>query len=393
MSSEPTTWQELRDTIPALRHQTYLNTGVSGPPPAFALEEELRWTRWLAETGPGRPDVMQAAFDELDRVRATLARFIGADADEVALTQSCSNGMAVVAAGLDWRPGDEVLVSEELEHMSGLLPWYDLERRRGVVVRTVPAREGAAKAEDFERAVTDRTKLICMSHVAYNTGARLPVEEVARLARERGVLLLVDGAQGPGNVPVDVHAMGAHFYAAAGQKWLLGPDGTGVLYVAKGALETVQATHLGWASFEHQPGTPVRELRLHEGARRFEVAGKHMPSLAALRRSTEALLSLGMTAVESRIRELAARFRAGLGRIPGVDVVTPADPDLWSGLVVFRIDGVDVEDAVARLWERRRIVIRWIPSPRALRASFHVFNTEDEVDALVKAVADLARAR
>src|SRR5690606_3617856 len=114
MRSEPTTWQELRDTIPALRHQTYLNTGVSGPPPAFALEEELRWTRWLAETGPGRPDVMQAAFDELDRVRATLARFIGADADEVALTQSCSNGMAVVAAGLDWRPGDEVLVSEEL---------------------------------------------------------------------------------------------------------------------------------------------------------------------------------------------------------------------------------------------------------------------------------------
>src|SRR5690606_37335432 len=163
-------------------------------------EEELRWTRWLAETGPGRPDVMQAAFDELDRVRATLARFIGADADEVALTQSCSNGMAVVAAGLDWRPGDEVLVSEELEHMSGL------ERRRGVVVRTVPARDGAAKAEDFEGAITDRTKLICMSHVAYNTGARLPVEEVARLARERGVLLLVDGAQGPGNVPVDVHA-------------------------------------------------------------------------------------------------------------------------------------------------------------------------------------------
>src|SRR5690606_22066608 len=204
MSSEPTTWQELRDTIPALRHQTYLNTGVSGPPPAFALEEELRWTRWLAETGPGRPDVMQAAFAELDRVRATLARFTGAAADEVALTQSCSNGMAVVAAGLDWRPGDEVLVSEELEHMSGLLPWYDLERRRGVVVRTVPAREGAAKAEDFEGAITDRTKLICMSHVAYNTGTRLPVEEVARLARERGVLLLVDGAQGPGNVPVDV---------------------------------------------------------------------------------------------------------------------------------------------------------------------------------------------
>jgi len=386
----PQNWHELRNSIPALRDQTYLNTGVSGPPPTFALEEEVRWTRWLGETGPGRPDVMQEAFAELDRVRSAVAGFIGADEDQVALSQSCSDGMAVVAAGLPWQAGDEVVVSGELEHISGLLPWYDLQRRRGVVVRTVAARGGFLTADDVRRAMTDRTKLICMSHVAYNTGAQLPVADVAQLARDRGVWLLVDGAQGPGNVPVDVGRLGCHFYACAGQKWMLGPDGTGALYVAEEAVEAVQATHLGWASVVLED-KPVEQLRLHDGARRFEVAGKHVPSLAALRRSTEALRRIGMAAVENRIRHLVARFREGVSRVAGVHLVTPADPDLWSGLVVFRIDGVDVEEAVRRLWERRRIVIRWIPSPRALRASFHVFNTDDEVDALVEAVKELAR--
>ena len=119
--------------------------------------------------------------------------------------------------------------------MSGLLPWYDLERGGASSSRTVPARGGLLDGRRRERAMTDRTKLICMSHVAYNTGAQLPVADVARRARERGVWLLVDGAQGPGNVPVDVGRLGAHFYAAPGQKWMLGPDGTGVLYVAKEA--------------------------------------------------------------------------------------------------------------------------------------------------------------
>ncbi len=259
----PQNWHELRNSIPALRDQTYLNTGVSGPPPTFALEEEVRWTRWLGETGPGRPDVMQEAFAELDRVRSAVAGFIGADEDQVALTQSCSDGMAVVAAGLPWQAGDEVVVSGELEHISGLLPWYDLQRRRGVVVRTVAARGGFLTADDVRRAMTDRTKLICMSHVAYNTGAQLPVADVAQLARDRGVWLLVDGAQGPGNVPVDVGRLGCHFYACAGQKWMLGPDGTGALYVAEEAVEAVQATHLGWASVVLED-KPVEQLRLHD---------------------------------------------------------------------------------------------------------------------------------
>lgn len=382
-------WRSLRESIPALREQVYLNTGVSGPPPVSSIEEEIRWTRRLAETGPGRPDVMEAAFAEVDRVRATIADFIGAKTDEVALTQSCSDGMALVAAGLDWQPGDEVLVSQELEHISGLLPWYDLQRKRGIVVRVVPADNYRLRIDDVAGAMTERTKLICMSHVSYNTGVKLPVADVAQLARERDVWLLVDGAQGPGHVATDVRELGCHFYSCAGQKWMLGPDGTGALYVAEDAVGSVQAVLLGWATVVHD-GSPPERFRLHDNARRFEVAGKHVPSLAALARSVDALQSVGMTAVESRIHQLVGRLRTGLAAVDGVELITPDDPALWSGLVVFRIDGVDVEEAVKALWERWRIVIRWVPAPRALRASVHAFNTEEELDMLVAAVKELA---
>lgn len=389
--ASPNDWRELRDSIPALRDQVYLNTGVSGPPPSFAIEEDIRWTRRLGETGPGRLDVLDDAFAEIERVRETVADLLGAGADEIALTQSCSDGMAIVAAGLSWEPADEVLISD-LEHISGLLPWYDLQRKNGVVVRTIPVKNGRLRVDDVAAAMTDRTKLICMSHVSYNTGAKLPVADVAQLARERDVWMLVDGAQGPGHIDTDVKKIGCHFYSCAGQKWMLGPDGTGALYVDEAALESVEVSLLGWASVVHDGRAP-EDFLLHPNARRFEVAGKHVPSLAALRRSVEALQAVGPAAIETRIHGLVGTLRTSLARVPGVEIITPDDATLWSGLVVFRIDGVDVEDAVKLLWERSRIVCRWIPSPRALRVSVHAFNTEEELDVLVGAVEELARGR
>lgn len=382
-------WRSLRDSIPALRGQVYLNTGVSGPPPSFAIQEEIDWTRRLAESGPGRADIFGSTFEEVDRVRTTVADLLGAEADEIALTQSCSNGIALVAAGMRWERGDEVIVSD-VEHISGLLPWYHLQRKYGVVVREVPVTEGRWLVDDVARALSPRTRLICMSHVAYNTGARLPVADVASLAREHDVLLLVDGAQGPGHMDVDVKQLGCHVYACAGQKWLLGPDGTGAVYVDYDAVDAIDVSHLGWASVQHDGGTP-EQYTLQPGARRYEVAGKHVPSLAALRRSVGALQAVGLRTIEKRILHLVGVLRDGLARVPGLDILTPAPRDLWSGLVVFRLAGADAEEVVDTLWERHRIVIRWVPSPRALRASVHAFNTEEELQRLVDALAELPR--
>ncbi len=378
----------LRQTIPALKGQVYLNTGVSGPPPERVLATEVSWARRLGEQGPGRVDVLTEAAGELERVREALARLVGAGTDEICLTHSCSEGLAIVAAGLGWREGDEVLVSD-LEHISGLLPWFHLARQRGVAVRYIPSRAGALRVDDVIEALSERTRLICMSHVAYNTGAVLPVAEVADVARSRGVFLLVDGAQGPGQVPVDLNSLGCHFYAAAGQKWLLGPDGTGFLYVDREALEAVAVTLLGWASVMHED-RPAEQFRFHPGARRFEVAGLHVPSFAALGEAARLWQELGVDAARARILGLVARLRQALGRVPGVEILTPAPEALWSGLLVFRLETLDAEQAVTRLWEEHRIVVRWLPKPRAVRASVHAFNTEGDIDALVDAVKRLA---
>ncbi|MBO8141274.1 MAG: aminotransferase class V-fold PLP-dependent enzyme [Firmicutes bacterium] len=380
-------WRSLRESIPALQDQIYLNTGVSGPPPAAVLDEERRWAERLGRLGPGRPDVLAEADAELERVRQAIAGLLGAGPDEVALTRSCSEGLAIVAAGLPWQPGDEVIVSD-LEHISGLLPWYQLARERGVIVRRLSRTRGMITADEVAGAVSPRTRLICMSHVAYNTGAVLPVADVAEIARKRKIWLLVDGAQGPGQMPVNVRELGCHFYACAGQKWLLGPDGTGALFVDREVLENVAVTRISWAAVARE-SEPAERFRLHETARRFEVAGYHVPSLAALGRAVTLWHELGPDRAQDRIRELVGRLREGLARIPGVEIIGPDDETRRSGLVVFRLPGVDAERAVRLLWERHRIVCRWLPDPKAVRASVHAFTDEADVDRLALAAAEL----
>lgn len=382
-------WQRLRANVPALEKQVYLNTGVSGPGTLPALQEELTWVRHLAENGPGRLDIMEAALEHVERVRAEVARFIGAHADEVALTTSCSDGIALVAAGLSWQPGDEVIVSD-VEHISGLLPWFDLHRRVGVHVRSVPLRDGILHVDDVAAAMSPRTKLICLSHIAYNTGARLPVQQVAAVARGRGALLLVDGAQGPGQIVVDVKQLGCHFYSFPGHKWMLGPGGTGGLYVEEQSLDLVAPALIGWASVEHDGSSPA-EFTFKAGASRYEVAGKHVPSLAGWAVGLACLRTVGLRAIEERITRLVGHVREGLSRVPGLRFVTPADESTWSGLVVFTFDGMTPDNVVQALWDNHRIVCRTIPQFDAVRISVHAYNTVDELDLLVRALMELAK--
>lgn len=383
-------WRALRASIPALERQVYLNTGVSGPSPLPAIEEELSWVRHLAQHGPGRPDIMEAAFEHVERVRALAAAFIGAQARELAFTHSCSDGIAHVAAGLSWEPGDEVIVSD-LEHISGLLPWFDLARRKGVVVRYVPLRDGHLHVDDVAATISPRTKLICMSHIAYNTGARLPVEDVATVARERGALLLVDGAQAPGQIVVNVKELGCHFYACAGQKWMLGPDGTGTFYVEEDSLHVLTPRLIGWASVVHDD-TPVEQFRFKPGAARFEVAGKHVPSVAALAMALDSLQTAGVQDTENRIKALVGHVRQQMAAVPGLTFVTPDAEQLWSGLIVFTLAGMTPDEVVESLRDNYRIICRTIPQFDAVRISIHAYNTLDELEQLVAALKEVAGA-
>jgi len=312
------------------------------------------------------PDYAPLARD----TRQRLAALIGAHPEEIAFTDSTTYGINVAVWGHRWRHDDEVLTST-VEHPGILVPLHYLARRTGVSLRTVAP-------EALPYAITDHTRMIAISHVSFSTGARLPIAEVAQAARETGALVLVDGAQAVGALPVDVHALDVDFYAFPAQKWLCGPEGMGALYVRRGI--ELESTFVGIRSL-HSSGPGGRDpanLTLSETATRYELGAVYRPAMhgfnAALRWLAD---DVGLSMVHERTRALAAYCHAALTELPHVEVLTPAGA--LAGLVCFRVPG---DGWVGRL-EQRGVTARWIPEARCLRVSCAFFNTEAEIDRMI----------
>lgn len=374
--------EAIRAQLPAVHDRIYLNTGTSGPIPIKVADEGYALMRQLVDEGFATPSVMKAYAAALRDARRAVAGVFGCSTDSVALTHSASDGMGIVASGIDWRPGDEVITSD-LEHVSGVAPWVYLAQTKGVKVIHLNSRDGFLDADQIDQAISANTRLICISHVSYATGAVLPVAEVCERARAKGVWVLVDGAQSAGHLPLDVDKLGCHFYAIPGQKWLLGPEGTGALYVAPSVVESLAPSRIGWASLATDHGEHD-EIKLSPGARRFETATVNAPAFRMLAAAANMMAEIGFDKVYQRARSLANRARNRLDQSGKVQIVTPSDAA--SGLLTVAIGEHDPEQVVKELWEKHRIVIRTIPNTNAIRASFHVFNTEEEVDRFAEAL-------
>ncbi|BAS29127.1 aminotransferase class V-fold PLP-dependent enzyme [Limnochorda pilosa] len=382
--------EEVRNLLPVTRRSIYMNTGTSGPVPEPALRAEAESERYLSEAGPGSAEALRESGRRLEQVRNDLARFLGSTPDQLAFTQNTSHGMAAVVGGMVWRPGDEVVTSE-LEHASGLLPFGYLRDRLGVRVRVLRPRDGVRLTPDeLREGLSTRTRLICMSHVSYATGARLPVEAAAELARAHGCRLLVDGAQAAGCLPEPLDGLGADFYAGPGQKWLMGPEGTGFLHFAPGAWAVAAPASIAWASVEHEesPAGPLT-YRLKASARRFELATISLALFEGLRTATQILEGMGRRTIWERVAALTGRLKEGLAALRDVEVITPMEAERSAGLVAFRLRGLSAPEATRLLAERYQVIGRWVPRPEAVRLSVHFFNTESEVETVLGAVGEL----
>jgi L-cysteine/cystine lyase len=370
--------------FPALasNEYAYLNSGGSGPPP-YEVIRAMRETDDLC-SGPAYLEgvgLYARQSEANDRAREAAARLIGATPEDVALTQNTTHGINLTLSSIDWREGDEV-VSTRTEHPGCLVPLHALARRRGVKVRLVAP---PITVERIEAALTARTRLVALSHVDWTSGEVLPLEEISALARPRGILTLVDGAQSVGNIPVDAPATGVDMYAFTGHKWVLGPEGMGGLYVHPGC--EVESGNLGYASlsdpasFDYEGG-----YELHRGARRFE-ASTMSPALAAgFAVAAEAAYERGAAGCEE-IRRRADLLARRLSELPRVRVRSPRP--VASGLVSFEVEGVAPKEVVERLLEQR-FVVRFIPDPYPyVRASTHLFNPDEELEALAETVGRL----
>ena len=382
---------KLREQIPTTRRMTYLNTGWAGPSPVSVVDAISRRLEYESYNGPTSVEVLDSG-EAIDlAAREAVAGLIGASAGEILLTSSTTDGINTVMTGLPWREGDEI-VTCNLEHSSILLPSYQQQRLRGVKVKVLvlaPGESHESILNKVEGALTDRTRMVFFSHVEYSTGLRMPVEAIRKLTAGRGIWMLIDGAQGAGHVSVDVGEIGCDFYAMPGQKWLLGPDGTGALYVRRSMIPLVEPVRVSgkWVtSYDHDGGVDPDADNIDK----FIVGTSSAPLRAGFVEGIKFVHEVGIAAIEERATGLAAMLKERLSAMPHVDVLSPMDGAGRSGLTTFTIAGRDPEETARRLWDTRRIVIRDVKYPACLRASLDFFNTEDEVELLADAVRDLA---
>ncbi len=340
----------------------YLNAGTDGPLPAKAARAGA--AELEREASKGRSKAHFERRSELnDRLRAAYASLLGCEARGVALTTCTSEGMAQVIGGLDLGPGDEILTSDE-EH-PGLLGALGAARQlRGVTVRAVPL-------ADVARTVGPDTRLVACSHVGWMSGSFAPAE----LANVE-VPVLLDGAQGVGAVPVDVKALRCDAYAGAGQKWLCGPDGTGMLYVSEELTPRLAVHRRGYPNLA-DPDEGL-DARPHEDGRRFDAMSLSAETVASAVAAFGVLEQAGWRAVHERASGLASRLAASLAE-RGRDVAPRGETTLVS------FQSPDPEDERLRLADRG-VILRNIPGRPWLRASVGAWNDENDLDRLLTAL-------
>jgi len=357
-----------RDEFPVTEKYVYFNHASVSPLPrraARAMQEQAAEVMQHGSVGHG------SWTETTARLREAGARLIGAAAGEIAITKNTSEGLAVIANGLDWRPGD-VMAGIEDEFPANYFPWAQLERQ-GVRVRWLKLRGGRIELDEIDRACQG-ARLLAISFVQYVSGFRIDLDALGEICRRRGCLLVVDAVQGLGPFRVDVKRSGIHALAASAHKWLLGPEGIALLFVDRDLIPQVRPVEFGWTNTAGWR-TYSRDPTLREGAARYECGTMNTIGCFGFRASLELLLEAGVERVGAWVDHLAGRIAAG-AREKGYELMTSRERDSGSGIVSIRKAGVDSAAAVQMLMEHSVSV-----SPRFgwIRAAPHFYANETDV--------------
>jgi selenocysteine lyase/cysteine desulfurase len=314
--------------------------------------------------------------ETIDALRDAAARLIGAGPDEIALTKNTSEGLAVIANGLDWRRGD-VMVGVEDEFPANYFPWAQLERD-GVQVRWLRLRGGRIELDEIDRACQG-ARLLAISFVQYVSGFRIDLDALGEICRRRGCLLVIDAVQGLGPFPMDVKRSGIHALSAAAHKWLLGPEGMAMLYVDRELIPQVRPVEFGWTNTAGWRNYS-REPALREGAARYECGTMNTIGCFGFRASLELILEAGVERIAAWVDHLAGRIAEGAQR-RGYELMTAREGGCGSGIVSFRKAGVDSAATVQMLMQHNVSV-----SPRFgwIRAAPHFYANEEDVARFLK---------
>ncbi|HSB80619.1 MAG TPA: aminotransferase class V-fold PLP-dependent enzyme [Candidatus Methylomirabilis sp.] len=388
--------EEVRRDMPCLKDLVYLDSAsvVPAPRPVIEAMQEYLYTHPF-NYGVG---VWRRSLEAAERVnvaRRIAARAVGAAADaEIAFTKNTTEAINLVAQGLDWKPGDEIILTE-LEHQSNTIPWMRAAQEKGGRVRFVPADpDGLVDPNDVGRALTPATRLVACTHVSNVFGTIQPVTEITRIAHAHGALAFVDAAQSAGRIPVRVDEIGCDFAAFCGRKALMGPQGTGFLW---GRLELLQRLAPLATGSRAANVVDAENFRLNQPPHKFEAGVLNTAGVIGLGRAIQYVDEIGYDAILARTRELTAYMIEILQSTPKVIFHGSARLDRQAGIVMWSLEGMD-PDQVARELDRAGnvavasgaqgslLAIKPKGVSSIVRTSVHFCNTLEDLDALAAAL-------
>ena len=369
----PAIWEACRDQFPVTQEVVYLNHAGVAPLVKAAADAMKRLADDVARFGPWNYSEWMETYEGL---RAEAARLIGAHRDEIALVKNTSEGIVTIALGLDWRPGDKVVIFEE-EFPANFFPWKRLESK-GARAECLSVRDPLERIDEACRGA----RLLAISFVQYLSGYRAPLEAIGEICQRRGCLFVVDAIQGLGAFPLDVRKARIDALAADGHKWMLGPEGCGILYIRKDLQDAIAPVEFGWTNVAAYPDFANRDMTLRPNAGRYECGTLNTIGCYGLKAAIEFLLSVGIDRIAPHVQALGDQVAAGAA-VKGYEVLGTRTPTTGAGIVSFRKPGLDARWVVSQLRSQR-----FIAAPRQgwIRVSPHFYISPDDIARLLDAL-------
>jgi len=365
----------MRDEFPVAERYVYLNHAALGPLPRRSAEAIAE----LATDFRDRGVLAEAKwYGSIERTRALVAGLLNVPADEIAFTKNTSQGLNIVAQSVPWRPGDTI-VTIRGEFPANVYPWLALQQQ-GVNVQFVQPRNGRVSLAELDIALA-KARMLAISWVQFSTGWRVDLEAISEICRRRGVLLCLDAIQGVGVLPIDLAATPVDFCAFGGHKWLLAPQGVGILHVNRRVRELLRPANAGWLGVEWRDYSAFDyESPIAESAFRYEEGTRSLLGIAGLERSLGLLLEAGVDAIQEHLLSLTDRLARGLQQM-GYRLLTPFEPGERSGIVTFDHPQRSAKELFAALRAARIVgAVR----EGGVRLSPHLYNTHDEIDSVLE---------
>lgn len=378
----------IRKDFPVTKKKIYMNCGSFAPTPLSTIKSITDFLVRCSEEGPDSSSVQEHITSLMNELRKVMGRLINCEPDEIIFTQSTTEGLNYVASGLEWKKSDVIIARGGLhEHYANYFPWLNVSKKHGVQLEEIKIdKNGFFDLDKIDKiAKKKNSKMITLSHVLYNNGAIMPVEEIGKIANKHGVLYSIDAAQSVGTIDVDVKKIGCDFLAFPGFKWLCGPPGIGIFYCKKESAPLLIPKYVGG---ESAIITEEKNLVYTDSPQKFQTGFRNYVGIAGLASSLRYIQHIGIDTIRKMNMKVANELIEQLRTIPGVSIFGPENEKLRSSIVSFDTDTVLPKVMVSKLEENRIVVaerdIIGGGKKKAVRASPHFFNTSDEVYTVVQ---------